>query len=182
MALSDGRLLKADAPLLPTEDSLFVLQKPSVVKASSKVRHAGLIAAFNLADADRVTGSIKANDVTGFATAVAYEHVNGRLAHLSAAEPIPLDLKRFGAELWTLHKPTNGFAALGRTDKLNGVAAVKSVRSNARQAAVVLRDGGPFAAYVAKRPASVQLDGSARDFTYSDGLLRVDDLNRNDPV
>jgi hypothetical protein len=100
--------------------------------------------------------------------------VNGRLAHLSAAKWIPLDLKRFGAELWSLHKPLNGFAAFGRTDKLNGVAAVRSVRSNARQAEVILHEGGPFAAYVAKRPTSVRVDGSASEFTYSNGLLRVD--------
>jgi hypothetical protein len=174
MALSDGRLLKADVPLLPTRDSLFALQKPKAVKAFSRVGEAGLIAAFNLADAERVSGAIEASDVPGFTSAVAYEHVTGRLAQLSPAKPIPLDLKRFGAELWSLHKPKHGFAAFGRSDKLNGRAAVKSVKSSAREATVVLHEAGPFVAYAERRPASVVVDGKATSFAHAGGLLQVD--------
>lgn len=174
MALSDGRLLKADAPLLPTQDSLFILQKPHAVKAFSRVGDAGLIAAFNLADAARVTGAIKAGDVPGITSAVAYEHVTGRLEHLSAAKPIAIDLKRFGAELWTLHQPKHGFAAFGRSDKLNGHAAVKSVNNTARRATVVLHEGGPFIAYAERRPLSVHVNGQPRPFAHAKGLLRID--------
>jgi hypothetical protein len=173
MALSDGRLLKADAPLLPTADSLFTLQKPVAVKAFSRVREAGLVAAFNLADAEQVSGSITSADVPGYTSGVAFEHVSGRLRHLSAGKPIPLRLKRFGAELWSLHRPRHGFAAFGRTDKLNGVAAVKSVRNSARKAEVILHEGGPFAAYAARRPSRVEIDGAKSRFTFKTGLLTI---------
>lgn len=173
MALSDGRLLKADAPLLPTKDSLFTLQKPVAVKAFSRVGEAGLVAAFNLADADHVSGSITSADVPDFTSGVAFEHVSGRMRHLSARHPILLRLQRFGAELWTLHKPRHGFAAFGRTDKLNGHAAVKSVRTSAKGAEVILHEGGPFAAYGVRRPSRVEVDGAKSKFTFKNGLLII---------
>jgi hypothetical protein len=174
MALSDGRLLKAHAPLLPTKDSLFTLQKPMAVKAFSRVGEVGLIAAFNLADADHVSGAITSLDVPDFRAGVAFEHISRRLHHLSANRPIPLRLKRFGTELWSLHKPSHGFAAFGRTDKLNGVAAVKSVQASASRVEVLLHEGGPFAAYATKRPYRVKVDGVKSAFTFKNALLSID--------
>ena len=153
---------------------MFVLQKPQVVKAFSKVGDAAIIAAFNLADADRVSGFIRAGDAPGVTAAVAYEHISGRLARLSAAQPIPVTLGRFEAQFWTLHKPRNGFAALGRRDKLNGVAAVKKAEATLDAAHVVLHEGGPFAAYASRRPVRVEVDGKAQPFTFVDKLLLVD--------
>jgi hypothetical protein len=173
MAMADGRLLHADAPLRPCEDCLFLLQKPAAMKAFSRVGGAGLLAAFNLADADRVTGRITSADVPGFARAVAYEHVSGRLEHLGPGRPIALDLRRFAAQLWTLHEPVDGFAAFGRSDKLNGAAAVERTASAAGAVEVALREMGPFVAYAANRPSAVEVGGQAVSFTWADGLLRV---------
>jgi len=50
-------------PLLPTEDCLFQVQDAKLFKASSMVRDAGLLGVWNAADAGKVEGSIKPNDV-----------------------------------------------------------------------------------------------------------------------
>ena len=175
MALSDGRLLLAEAPLLPARDSLFQLQEGRPFKAFSRVGEAGLLAIFNLADADRVRGRFAPGDVPGFegADVLAYEHVGGRLRRIGSGDSLPIDLPRFGAQLWTLHRPRGGFAAFGRSDKLNGAAAIRSTRLRGRRVEVSLHEMGPFAAWSERKPASVTLAGRKLPFAWSAGLLRV---------
>ncbi|HEX8445942.1 MAG TPA: Sip1-related alpha-galactosidase [Sphingomonas sp.] len=174
LALADGRTLRADAPLIPCRDCLFQIQGAQPFKAFSRVGEAGLLAVFNLADAERVTGGFTAADVPGMDDAtIAYEHVGGRLEMLGRGRTVPLSLARFGAECWSLHRAADGFAAFGRSDKINGVAAVARIVRAKDGIAVTLKEVGPMAAYVERRPQGVTMDGRAVPFRWTAGLLQV---------
>jgi hypothetical protein len=175
LTLSDGRTLRADTALVPCPDSLFQLQSAKPFKTFSHVGATPLLAIFNVADADRVRGDFAAADVPGFrpSSAAAYEHLSGRLVRLDKGASASVELPRFGAQLWSLHDAADGFAAFGRSDKINGVAALAGVRTAARHREVVLHEIGPIAAFCEERPQRVSVDGRIVPFEWSDGLLRA---------
>lgn len=175
LTLGDGRTLRADTPLIPCPESLFQLQAAKPFKAFSHVGSTPLLAIFNLADADRVTGVFAASDVPGFAfdSVVAYEHGGGRLIRLDLGAQASIELPRFGAQLWSLHDAVAGFVAFGRSDKLNGIATLAGIRMVPRRCEVMLHELGPTAAFSSKRPSRVTVNDVAVPFEWSDTLLHM---------
>ncbi|NHF67478.1 hypothetical protein [Xanthomonas hortorum] len=94
-----------------------------------------------------------------------HDDVYGVAVPLSDAHTsIPVQLPRFGVQLQSLHVQIAGFAALGRSDKLNGAAAIRTQRHSVGTVHVELAELCPFFAYTAKRPTAMRALGFAIDF------------------
>jgi hypothetical protein len=191
LALSDGRLLMADEPAQVTRDLL--LSDPSIEPVPLKVfarvtrpgLRAGVVAAFNVnKGARRVAGRLAAADVEGLAGVsggaarfAVYRLSDARAVLLDAGRPtLPLEFSEYGFDLFTLAPAEGGLAVFGLLDKYLGAAAVVALSRQNNQAVVRLREAGTFGAWLARAPASVEVDGRAlrpSQYSYAGGLLRV---------
>jgi hypothetical protein len=188
LALSDGRLLLADEPAQVTRDLL--LDDPSIEPTALKVfarvtrpgLSAGVVAAFNVnKTATRVAGSLAAGDVEWGsrppANVAAYRLSDGRVTVFPIEPPaLYFDLGENGFDLFTLAPVEDGVAVFGLLDKYLSPAAVVSVTRGGGATVVRLAEAGDFGAWLARRPARVEVDGrplSPSSYTYIDGVLRV---------
>jgi raffinose synthase len=182
---ADGRIIKSETPLLPTEDCLFQVQDAKLFKASSMVRNAGLLGVWNAADADMVEGSIKPGDVRNIKGTefVVYEHFSKTLKTEKLNEPSPVKLNRMGYQLFYVVPIKNGFAALGLTEKYNAPATISKETWNKNNVAITLYEGGSFNAYSAKRPNKIFINGkSITNYNFRDQTLFINVPNQKKPV
>jgi hypothetical protein len=175
IVFSDGKSVRSETPLLPTEDCLFQLQSPRLFKAYSKVRNTGLLVFYNAADADKVSGSYKAADVHGLTgdKFALYNYFSGKLLIANRNETFELELPRLGYGLQYVVPVEKGFAAFGLTNKYNAPATIVSQRWKANNVVITLYEGGEFKAYSAERPGKILVNGKPSSFTYTDNIITV---------
>jgi hypothetical protein len=188
LALSDGRLLMADEPAQVTRDLL--LSDPSIESSALKVfarvtrpgLSAGVVAAFHVNKKERrVAGTLTMDDPEWPGGAggwlVVYRRGDGSVRRLDLRNPSePFELDDGGFDLFTLVKPEDGVAVFGLLDKYLSPAAVVSVTRGGGAAVVRLAEAGDFGAWVAFRPARVEVDGrtlTPSSYSYARGLLRI---------
>ncbi|MEO6454625.1 MAG: Sip1-related alpha-galactosidase, partial [Ginsengibacter sp.] len=184
LVFSDGRSIRAHTALLPVEDCLFQLQSPSLFKAFSKVRNAGLLALFNAADTDKVSGSYKLADVNGLQgkNFAMYEYFSGKLNIAKATDSFGIELTRMGYELVYAVPVKNEFAAFGLVSKYNAPATILNEQWKGKEIAIQLYEGGSFKAYSKHIPLVVLVNGKKVDFTYEHQLLNFDIPMSSKPV
>ena len=182
---ADGRIIRSETPLMPTEDCLFQVQDAKLFKASSMVRNAGLLGVWNMADADVVEGTIKPGDVRNIKGEdfVVYEHFSNTLQIAKRNDSYPIKLNRMGYQLYYVVPVKNGFAALGLTGKYNAPATILKETWNKNNVAITLYEGGTFKAYSSKRPSKVMLNGKVvTDYTFNNNLVTLNIKKQSKPV
>ncbi len=172
---ADGRSIRAETSLLPTEDCLFQVQEPNLFKAFSKVRNTGLLVLFNLADADAVNGTFKPSDVAGLEGEdfALYDYFSGTLQTAKRADSFAVNLSRMGYGLRYVVPVINGFAAFGSVNKYNAPATILTEARTAKNVTVQLYEGGNFKAYCKTKPAHVLVNGKAMPFSFFGSLLTM---------
>ncbi len=147
LVLEDGRILRCDRPAVPTADCLMVnpVDSGRIFKVQNICGDSGVIAAFNLDEQDRpVTGQISPRDVEGLEGEefAVYEHFSKECHILKAGETLELKLEDRGQfRLYVVVPIRDGFAAIGRTDKMISPKTVKAVKGRE----VFLVEEGPYA-------------------------------------
>lgn len=169
MTLGDGRLVRASSPLYPCEGSLFQVQDKEVFKAYSFSGNTGLVAAFNMADCDNVSGSVTANDVYGIKGEdfIIYEYFSKKLYRVGRDEAIPVSLGRMGYNLFYV-MPYDGFAAAGIIDKYIAPATISKIDRSDNVITVFLKEGGDFICFSDKKPSKLTVNGRKCNFNYSE--------------
>jgi raffinose synthase len=176
LVFSDGKILRADKALMPTEDCLFQIQDPKPFKTFSMDGKVGLLGIFNCADADNVEGSFKPSDVNkieGEKFGV-YEYFSKtlKLKNLNENETVSLD--RLGCKLYYIVPLVEGNGVIGLVDKYNAPKAVLKSSVGKRKITVTLYEGGEFAAVTRTKPASVKANGKEVAFKFVNNLVLVD--------
>lgn len=176
LVYGDGRIIRSDTPLLPTEDCLFQVQEARLFKAFSLSGPGGLLAVMNLADADRVTGAFRPSDVRSLEGSqfAVYEHFSGELHLLGRNDEVPVALGRMGHRLYSVVPMQQGMAPLGLVNKYNAPATVLESEQAADRLTVKVYEGGRFAVAAERRPAGVLVDGKDHPFDYQNHLVVVD--------
>ena len=181
LTTSDGRVLRADRPAVPSADCLFADPRVEgrLLKITNRVGGGAVIGLFNCHSAGgAVRDSFRPSDVhdlpAGERFAV-YLHAAGRAVALGRDEPHAVELPPLGWEVASIAPIHDGPTPLGLLDKFNGLAAVESVRSDRDGSTVVtLRDGGRVGFFVDDAPRDVLIDGHSTPFTIASGLLTLD--------
>ncbi len=186
LVCSDGTVLRADQPGLPTLRCLCVdpTRERVPLEIWNRVGAAGLLGVFHACGSsgtDPVRGCTRPSDVPGLVgqSFACYAHVAGRLELLEAHAERAFTLGDREFEIFSYVPADTGFAALGLTGKFNGLAAISASRfETADHYRVELRDVGEFLAYAARAPHHVRADvGEPRDLAFShdrrSGELRV---------
>ena len=180
----DGRIIRSDTPLIPTEDCLFQVQEAKLFKAFSLAGPGGLLAVMNLADTDRVEGSFRPSDVHGLEGErfAVYEHFSGELQILGRDEEVPVALDRMGHRLYAVVPLQEGMAPIGLVNKYNAPATVLESEQAADRLTVKVYEGGRIAVAAEHRPSGVLVDGTGHAFEYRDNLVLVEIQTGDEPV
>jgi len=173
---ADGRIIRSETSLLPTEDCLFQIQYPTLFKAFSTTGNSGLLGVWNAADADRVKGNITPMDVKGLKGKqfVLYEHFSGKLRLAKPDTQVEVELPRMGYQLYYVVPVKQNFAPLGLTDKYNAPATILSERWNKNSVRLEVYEGGVFKAYSKTKPLQVKVnDESISNFKFDQQTLEI---------
>ncbi len=173
---SDGRIIRADAPLMPTTDCLFQVQEPRPLKAYSFANGVGLLGIWNCADADQVEGFFSPSDIHGLPGEefALYEYFSQKLVFASRDEQFPVKLNRMGYQLYFIAPIKHGLAVLGNIEKYNAPKTIQSQEILAMKALINLNEGGKLAIACQNSPTQIEVDGEKHQFAFSDRLLVVD--------
>jgi raffinose synthase len=173
LVCSDGSVLRAGAPGLPTLDTLCVdpTREPRPLKIWNRNGERALLGVFNAQraadDACALDGDFGGADIPGFAERelACYAHQAGTLERLGPRDRRPFTLAARGFELFTLAPIQAGFAAIGLADKLNSGAAIAGEAwSGSERCRLRLRDGGRFIAFSERAPIRVEASGRPHPF------------------
>jgi raffinose synthase len=190
LVCTDGSVLRADAPGLPTLDCLCVdpTREPVPLKIWNRSGHAGIVAAFHAryagGRAEPVNGVVRPSDVPGLGDRQFACHAfnSGRLDVLGPEGGVPFCLNEAEFEIFWLVPIERGFAPLGLAGKFNGPKAVRSVAWHGDEACSIdLRARGTFLAYCERAPRRVSAlesadRGGSLPFAYdrASGALRIE--------
>ena len=176
LVYSNGRIIRADRPLLPTQDCLFQVQDKKPFKGFSQSNGIGLLGVWNCADAEEVKGEISPSDIYNLKgqNFAVYEHLSGALKIVNARDKLPVTLKRLGFQLYYMAPLQHGIAPLGLLNKYNAPATIAAYQIEKDKLEVTVKDAGLFGAVLPRRPKSVVVGGvEQKDFTYADGLMKL---------
>jgi hypothetical protein len=176
LCYSDGKLIRASKPLIPTEDCLFQLQGPKPFKAFSTTGDVGLLGVWNLADAEKVQGTISPADVTGIEGErfMVYEHFTHQIWDVTVNDEIKVELPRMGCKLYYIIPATKNAAPVGLIGKYNAPGTIVHKKTGSNKMEITVADHGRFAAIVPENPKTVLLDGETTGFVFKDKELTVE--------
>ncbi|MFH1194842.1 MAG: Sip1-related alpha-galactosidase [bacterium] len=176
LILSDGKILRSDTPLLPTEDCLFQIQDSKPFKAYSMKGKVGLLGIWNCADTDKVEGTFKPSDVKGISGEKfgLYEYFSGELKIVGKEDEVPVSLNRLGCKLYYVIPLTDNNGVIGLVNKYNAPAGVVKSSVNSKSIKVTVFEGGKFAAIVKSPPVQVMIDGHDTNYEINGSLVMVD--------
>lgn len=190
LVCSDGTVLLADGPGLPTADTLCVdpTRERVALKIWNRSGGVGIVGVFHAlyaeGCAETISGVLRAGDVPGLRGErfACYAQGGGGLEALDATRELPFTLAEGQFEIFWIAPVDRGWAPLGLAGKLNGPAAITTLeRPGAELCTLTLRDVGEFVAYSQERPRSVRSGvagggGATLSFRHDPvtGLLRVE--------
>ncbi len=181
LILSDGTVIRPDAPGLPALQSIFedpyVSGKPFVAFARSG--DSGVLGAWNV---DRkyhpVTAELSASDIYGIKgdRFAIYDYFSGKVSALGRTEKFTVKMGIWDVRLYSVVPIQDGFAPIGLINKYISPATIGAVKREPGKVSVELNDAGTFAAYSEQKPKQVKLNGSLLSdqlMEYSGNLLTV---------
>jgi hypothetical protein len=176
--LSDGTLLRADAPVVPTRDALFVDAGTARVPLMGFTRAgtAGLLAAFNVDEAgEPVDGGLRVADVEGLPGErfAVREHFSRRLAIVGRDESLPVHLDADRAALYVAAPIERGAAVLGLLEKFVSPRTVLSSQDDGSLLRLRIADGGTLGVWLDRPVRTVRVDGAEVKPGLVDGLVEV---------
>jgi raffinose synthase len=170
LVCSDGTVLRADGPGLPTLDTLCVdpTREAVPLKIWNRCGRAGVVGVFHAryaaGQAEPVAGCVRPSDVPRLEGErfACYAFSTGRLHVLGPDDAVSFRLEEAQFELFWLAPIERGFAALGLAGKLNGAKAMLGLdwRSDGG-CSVRVRDGGAWLAYAQQPPSAVTAGDTA---------------------
>ncbi|MBP3961698.1 Sip1-related alpha-galactosidase [Paenibacillus lignilyticus] len=180
LILSDGRILRADKPGVPTEDVLLVNPVETAVplKIMSRSGDSGLLACFHIhADAAPIDGEFRLTDIAGMEAAdeyAVYSHF-GRSASLlgETVAAYGFTVERGKPQLFTAAPYRNGFASFGLIDKYVSAATVKWMLAQPDRATVLLHEGGVYGFASKTAPVSATVNGQAVEVRSEQGFYSI---------
>ena len=181
LVTSDGKILRSDQPLVPTEDCLFQLQETKPFKTFTMSGNIGLLAIFHASDTQDIKGSWSAKDVPVFkqkfpdSKFAAYEHFSGNISETDLNTLHNVSLKRMEVQLLYISPIINGKAPIGLLNKYNGAAAIKScICHDNGLLEMILSDGGRVGVFCEEEPVVVRVNNKDIKYNFMDSLLVID--------
>lgn len=176
----NGAIIRADQPALPTEDCLFNVSDSKPFKMFTTSNGVGILAIFNVADADSVKGNFKISDIPNLKSEnfILYNYFTKNAIKSTLSNVFQLNIARLKQELFFAIPYNNEFAAIGLVEKYNAPKTVSKVSKINKSYRVELVEKGKFAAYSEIKPSSIEdSKGKNCKFTYINNLIEILDCD-----
>ncbi|MCS7003744.1 MAG: hypothetical protein NZM38_00290 [Cytophagales bacterium] len=180
LVIYDGRILRSDAPLVPTEDCLFQVQGSGLLKTFSYSGNAALLAIFHATDAENQQTEWKIRDIPRFQEKefenqefVFFDFKAQKLQKVIQTYAQKIELPRMGVALYWIFPKSKSIIPLGLLNKYNGVAAVQNIRYQNNACSFDIKDGGIIGIYADTNPMRVKVDEQVVEHSYENGLVKI---------
>jgi hypothetical protein len=173
---TDGSILRADRPAMPTKDCLFQVLDPKPFKIQSISNKIGLLAILNAADSDSVSGFLSPNDIEEIEgnEFVCYEYFSGQITTTRKNDKIPVSLSRMGYQLYIISPIYDGFAMIGMVNKYNAPKAIISEKRTLNEIEITIKESGIFKAYCYQKPIKILgKNGEPMNFGFENNILQI---------
>lgn len=178
---ANGRILRADKPALITKDCMFQIQDKKPFKAFSLANNAGLLAAFNAADADTISGEVSPKDVVGLKgdRFAVHEYFSKEVTLMNLTEKLPIELNRMECKYFNIVPIQNDVAIFGLVNKYNASKTIIHSELTNHKMTIYLNGGGIFKAVIPKKPLSVLINGNwCNNYSFKDQIFTVETGDR----
>jgi raffinose synthase len=172
----DGTIIRAEKPGMPTEDCIFNFQSQKPLKVFNKSNNAGIIAAFNVSDANLVKGTISPTDIPDMNSNlyVMYDYNLQTVKVVKHELKIGISLQRLKSNMFYFVPLQNGFAAIGNVEKLNAPQTIMHQTINGNNITISLYDEGTLVVYSEQKPKKVFADNAEIiNFKFDNKLLKI---------
>lgn len=183
LVCSDGSILRADQPALPTADTLCVdpTHEDALLKIWNRNGNAGVLGVFHARrNSQPASGVVRVADVPGLQGErfACFAHEANSLEVLEPVIERVLSLADRGFEVFTFVPVERGLAVIGLADKFNSAAAVENLEwPEENRCCFGLKDGGQLLLWCQVSPTKVEASGESlafRQVTKGDGVeIRV---------
>ena len=175
LVYSDGTILRASDPLLPTEDCLFNIPGSKLFKAFSMDGNVGLLGIWNVSNSESGVGSFKPMDVHSIKGKQfgIYEYFRKEFMVADRNQTIHFSIDKIPYRLYYIIPMSNGSGVIGLVNKYNAPAAVLNSKVSLNEVTATIYEGGEFAAFIRKKPVSVTVDGKDHLYNYANGMLFI---------
>ena len=178
ITFSDGKLINADKPALPTEDCLFQLfESDKPFKVFSAYKDYGLIAAWNVSDKDSVTGSFSPSQIRELNgnKFVVFEFFTKSVFETDLNTENPLRLNRMGCKFFSVIPLTNDKAVIGDISKVIPMAVVSDLNISEKSIELNVNEQCTLWIYSKLKPVALKINFRTIDkFKFNNNILSVD--------
>lgn len=161
--LSDGRLLKCDNAIMPTEDTFFAdpIKNEKTLKAWNRQANSGYLGIFNIFEGEKdIKDSFKISDIHGISgdKFIIYDWF-GKTSFISDKETSnEFLLAPYDAKMYVVTPFINDIALIGNIDKYVSSAVMENIVYSDGSVMIILKEGGKFA-FATEKTAGVTANG-----------------------
>jgi raffinose synthase len=172
LCLGNGEILKAESPLLPTDNCLFESIENGIFTAKSYFNNVILLGAWNTTSSSQQKQfEWKEADSKQY---IVYDWNLQSKTILENNSKIEISLDALACKHYLIFEHKD-FVAIGLKNKLISPATIQFVKQENKGVNVILKEPGEFVAYSVKQIKSVNTEsGDNLDFEWNDQLLKVD--------
>lgn len=178
LTFSDGKILRTDIPVRPTQDCLFQINDNKPFKAFSFVGKNGVLGIWNTDDSDLVRGTFSPADLYGIQGEefAVYDYFAKKAFVRTKNKKTKVELTRKGYQLYHIVPLEKQIAVFGLTQKYIATKGIIKQQIGQDGIIVHLKEGGEFSAWLPIPPKSIRINDQSVDhklWTYKNNLFRL---------
>jgi raffinose synthase len=177
ITFTDGRIINADLPALPTEDCLFQLfESDKPFKVFSAYKNYGLLAAWNVSDRDSVAGSFSPSMIRNLQgnQFLVFEFFSKSVTESGYNSENPVRLNRMGCKFFSVIPLTNDKAVIGDVTKVIPMAAISAINITEKSIQFKVNEPGTIWIYSKEKPVELKINSKKiSELSYADNIIKV---------
>jgi len=177
ITFSNGKVISADKPALPTEDCLFQLfESGKPFKVFSEYNDNGLIATWNVSDKDTVKGTFSPSEVRGLngKQFVVFEFFSKSVFEADLNDESPIRLDRMGCKFFSVIPLTKNKAIIGDISKVIPMAAVSNLKISEKSIQLEVTEPCILWIYSKSMPVALKINSKTIEkINYNNNILSV---------
>lgn len=175
ITLHDGTVIQAEKPALPAEECMFQLfSGKQPFKVFSAYDSTGLIAVWNVSDADSVNGSFSLKDIPLLQETdyLVFDYFNRNVRRIHKDESIPLNLERMACKLFNLVPIDGNTIVIGNINKIIPQAGISDLKITAGLVEFKSIDSGTINIYSEYKPNKILINKQPLvNFSYTANIV-----------
>jgi len=182
----NGKVISAEIPALPTEDSFFrIFESDKPFKAFSRYGDNGLLAAWNVSDRDSVIGSFIPSEIKSLKPGnyLVFDFMNKSVQEACENSPIQVKLTRMKSNLYSVIPLKSGRAIIGDASKVIPMAVVFESFVDENSISASISEKCTLWIYTQSKPRKVLVNSQKADqISFDNNMLKINLIKANSKI